>query len=59
MEQIIKLVSEFGAIGLAAFLAYAYWKTVGNHLNHTTDALNRLEIAITKLNEFLETKLEK
>lgn len=55
---IIKSISEFGAIGLAAFLAYAYWKTVSNHLDHTNDALNRLEIAITKLNEFLEIKMK-
>jgi len=56
--NVIKLISEFGAIGLAAFLAYVYWKTVSNHLSHTNDALNRLEVAVTKLNEFLETKLK-
>lgn len=58
MESIIKLVSEFGAIGLAVFLAYCYWKTVSNHLNHTNDALNRLEVAITKLTEFLQNKID-
>ncbi len=56
--DIIKLVSEFGAIGLAGFLAYCYWKTVSNHLNHTNDALIELTVAITKLNEFLETRLK-
>jgi hypothetical protein len=65
MEEIIKLVSEFGAIGLAALLGYAYFKTVTNHMHETRDAIRdssnsnkELTVAITKLTEFLEIKLK-
>lgn len=63
--DIIKLISEFGAIGLAAMLGYAYFKTVTNHMHETRDAIREhansnkdLTVAITKLIEFLEVKLK-
>ena len=57
-ETTLKLIADYGILGLAVFQAYILWKLVGNHLNHNTDALNRVEIAITKLTDFLEIKLK-
>jgi uncharacterized protein (DUF1810 family) len=57
-EGLIKLIADYGILGMCVFQAYILWKLIGNHLNHNTDALNRVEIAITKLNEFLQTKLD-
>lgn len=62
---IVKTISEFGAIGLSAFLAYILYRIMSNHLVHltssierNTETLNKLENAIVKLVELLEIKLK-
>ena len=55
-DTLIKLVGDLGGIGLATLLALILYKIVGNHLNHNTDAMNRLENAITRLTQFLEDR---
>ena len=52
----LKELASFGGTGVAIFLAYILWQQVGatmrlmgNHLNHSTKALTKLECAIQKL----------
>jgi len=52
----MKEIASFGGTGVAIFLAYVLWqqvqatmKLMGNHLNHNTKALTKLECAIQKL----------
>lgn len=51
-----KTIAEFGAVGIALFLAYVLWrlsetviKSYSNHINHNTAILTKLECAIQKL----------
>lgn len=62
---IIKTISEFGGIGLAAFLSYILYRIISNHLVHLTSSIDKntetlckLELAIGKLVELLELKLK-
>jgi hypothetical protein len=54
--SIIEMLVQAGAVGLCFYSLFVLKKLVGNHINHNTDALNRLEVAITKLITFLENK---
>ncbi len=60
--EIIKAISECGALGISVILiVYIYKKdvmfnkTLNNHLSHSTDATERLAIALTKLSEKIDS----
>ena len=54
--QILPILIQGGAVGLAVVTLWILYKLVGNHMNHATDATNQLTVAITKLITYLETR---
>jgi len=54
--DIIKVITEFGSVGIAVYCLYTLKHLVGNHLTHGNEALIKLEKSITKLTQFLEDK---
>ena len=55
--DIIQIVIQAGAVGIAVYTIYTLNKIVSNHLNHLTDAINRLENTLLELQQFLKDKL--
>ena len=48
--KLLELVKAGGAIVLAGILAWMYFTTVGNHIEHNTQALQDLNISIREMN---------
>ncbi len=57
-EKIIQVLVQGGLASIALVSLWANWKIVTNHLAHSDDAINRLEVAITRLIQFLEDKIK-
>lgn len=56
-DKIVQILVQSGLTGIALASLWINYKVVSNHMSHSTDATNRLEIAITKLSEFLQIKM--
>lgn len=52
----VETLVQAGAVGLCFYSLYLLKKLVGNHINHNTEALTKLEVTIAKLLQFLEDK---
>lgn len=48
--KLLELVKAGGAIVLAGILAWMYFTTVGNHIEHNTKALLDLNVSIREMN---------
>lgn len=57
-SKIIEILVQGGLASVALASLWINYKTSSNHINHNTDALNRLEVTMAKLAEYLETKLK-
>ena len=57
-NNILQILIQGGLASIALVSLGILYKIVGNHMNHNTDALNRLEKATTKLIQFLEDKIK-
>ena len=57
-DRIIQILVQGGLASVALVSLYFNYKIVSNHISHATETSNKLEIAITKLIEFLEIKLK-
>ena len=49
-----KTITAAGGIGLALVLAYFYWNTVGNHMDHSTAAIFEGATALTEVSTVLQ-----
>lgn len=56
--KIVDILIQGGLAGVALTSLYINYKIVSNHINHATEESKRLEVAITKLTEFLEIKMK-
>ena len=54
MTPEIGQLTQLTGVGVAGLSVYLMWKLTSNHLQHLTNAVNRLEATITKLEEFLK-----
>ncbi len=52
-QEIVQLAPQYG---IAAGSMWIIYKIVGNHINHNTEALKDLSVAVTKLITYLETR---
>ncbi len=57
-EKILQILVQGGLASVALLSLWINYKIVSNHLSHSEESNNRLEIAITKLIQFLEDKLK-
>lgn len=55
--NIIQIIIQGGAVGLAGFSLYIIWKLTGNHLKHNTKALQELTGEVKSLKEVIKDKL--
>lgn len=51
----LQIIIQGGAVGIAAFAIWVNYKTAGNHINHNTEALEKMSEAITELITYLRT----
>ena len=51
--------TQITGVGVAALSVYLMWKLTTNHLQHLTDAVNKLNETITRLEEWLKEHHEK
>lgn len=65
MPEQLEMLGQYGLVGVMLALIGALvtvcwinYKISGNHINHNTDAINRLENAITKLVTLIDAKLK-
>jgi len=54
--SIAKTITAAGGIGVAILLAYFYWNTVGNHIDHSTDAEVETAQAVTAVVEVMRNQ---
>jgi len=47
--EIVQVVIQGGAVGLAAFAILVIWKLASNHINHNTEILQELKDVIKEL----------
>ena len=57
-DTALQILVQGGLASVALVSLYINFKIVSNHINHSTEQSNKLEIAITKLIQFLEDKLK-
>lgn len=57
--DIVQLVLQAGGIGVGVYALFVLYKLVGNHINHNTEALNKLIRVIESLEEFLKNHMPK
>lgn len=57
MPEELKMLVEYGGIGLGAFSMYLLYKLSSNHLSHNTSMLQKLSDSIEKLCDLIEKKL--
>ena len=56
-DKIIQILVQGGLASVALTSLWLNYKIVSNHISHANEQSSRLEIAITKLTEFLQIKL--
>jgi len=56
-EKIVEVLVQGGLAGVAVLSLWINYKITSNHINHNSDALNRLEVTLAKLAQFLENKI--
>ena len=57
-EKVLQILVQGGLASVALLSLYLNYKIVTNHMIHEEEAMGRLEVAITKLLQFLEDKLK-
>jgi hypothetical protein len=57
-DNVIAIIIQGGAVGLAAYSMWSLNKIVGNHLSHATAAMTELTVAIEKLNQLINDKIK-
>ena len=57
-DKIVTILVQGGLAGIALASLYFNYKIVSNHMAHFIEQSQKLEIAITKLIEFLTIKLK-
>lgn len=55
--DIIQIVVQAGSVGVAIYVLYVAYKLASNHLHDISGAMNRVEVAITKLTSLIEEHL--
>lgn len=53
LKEIIELAPQYGVAAGSLWIVY---KIVSNHINHNTQALTELSVAVTKLTTWLEAR---
>ena len=56
--SIAKTITAAGGIGVALVLAYFYYNTVNNHIEHSTEAETNTAIAVTAVTEVMRTQTD-
>ena len=55
-DKLLQFFKEGGMASIALASLYINWKIVTNHMEHSNNALNRLENAIIELTTWLKSK---
>ena len=60
-KETIAIIIQGGSVSIALYLAYILQKLIGNHMQHSTDAILKLSKTIVKLNTLIskQTKVLK
>jgi hypothetical protein len=53
-EKIIQILVQGGLTGVALTSLYITYKLISNHLSHLAEVMERLEVTISKMLQFLE-----
>ena len=56
--DILQVVIQGGAVGVAAYTLYILKKLIGNHIDHNTKVLENLTSVLTRLDQFLKDKIK-
>ncbi len=57
-DKILQILVQGGLASVALVSLWINYKITSNHIEHSTDASNRLEVAITRLTQYLEDKIK-
>lgn len=57
-ENILQILVQGGLASVALLSLYFNYKIVSNHMKHSEEASNKLELAIIKLIQFLQDKIQ-
>lgn len=56
-SQLINIIINGGAVGLAVLTLGILYKILGNHLHHLTEAINKNTVVLEKLHQLIKDKL--
>ena len=57
--DIIQIIIQAGAVGIAAYAIYSLSHIIGNHISHNSDALKELSVVLGELKELIKTHIKK
>jgi len=52
--DVIQIIIQAGAVGIAVYVLYVLKTLVGNHINHNTDALKDLTSTLSSLKQVIK-----
>ncbi len=56
--DILQVVIQGGAVGLAAYAMFVMNKITSNHISHSTEAITEFTKVMSRLDEFLRDKFK-